>query len=104
MNKGCFLRRLALVQVSFDEESISELKKFIEESRYLEDLDISFNFLQPKMVQPLLEAIAGNGRLKNLNLSWNYLIKMPSAPQAGTYIKQELLDLGKALPSEMIAV
>lgn len=56
------------------------------------------------MVQPLLEAIAGNGRLKNLNLSWNYLIKMTAAPQAGTYIKQELLDLGKALPSEMIAI
>ena len=48
MNKGCFLRRLALVQVSFDDESITEMKKFIEESRYLEDLDISFNFLQPK--------------------------------------------------------
>ena len=55
-------------------------------------------------MQPLLEAISVNGRLKNLNLSWNYLIKMSKAPQAGTYIKQELLDLGKALPSEMIAV
>ena len=54
MNKGCFLRRLALVQVSFDEESISELKKFIEESRYLEDLDISFNHLQPKMMEKIL--------------------------------------------------
>ena len=53
---------------------------------------------------PILEAIAKNGRLKSLNLSWNYLIQIGPAPQAGTYIKQELLDLGKALPSEMVKV
>ena len=53
---------------------------------------------------PILEAISKNGRLKNLNLSWNFLIQIGSAPQAGTYIKSELLDLGNALPSEMIKV
>ena len=78
--------------------------KFIDGSRYLEDLDISLNHLQPRQILPILEIIAKNGRLKHLNLSWNYLVKMGTAPQAGTFIKGELLDLGRALPSEMIKV
>ena len=48
LNKGCFVKKLALVAVNLDEESIAELCEYIESSRYLEDLDLSWNQLQPK--------------------------------------------------------
>ena len=53
---------------------------------------------------PILEVLAVNYRLKNVNLSWNFLVQMTKPPQGGMCIKEEELKLGKALPSEMIRV
>ena len=50
----------------------------------------------------ILDVLSLNMRLKSVNLSWNVLVKIKKPPQAGTYHKEELLDLGRALPSEMI--
>lgn len=48
LKKNCFVKRLALVAVNFDEESIAAFCEYLSNSRYLEDLDLSSNQLSPK--------------------------------------------------------
>ena len=47
MKQNCFVKKLALVAVNFNEESITELCEYVGASRYLEELDLSWNQLQP---------------------------------------------------------
>ena len=45
LQKNSCVKRLGLVSVSFDEVSIAVLCEYIEKSRYLEELDLSWNYL-----------------------------------------------------------
>ena len=80
MKRNCFVKKLALVAVNFNEESIEELCDFVATSRYLEELDLSWNQLQPNQMMPILETLSVNIRLKSVNLSWNLLVQMKKPP------------------------
>ena len=49
-----YIRTLALVGVSFDEESIQEMCVYLRSKPYVEDLDLSDNRIEPKLFLPLL--------------------------------------------------
>ena len=68
------LRTLGLVQLHINLIGMKLLARFVEESNYLEDLDISWNDLIPVHFTPLLEVLSRNRTLVSLNLSWNILI------------------------------
>lgn len=53
---------------------MKKVAKFVEESEYLEVLDLSWNDTRPWHFPPLMDSISRNKTLKSLNLSWNNLI------------------------------
>lgn len=53
---------------------IEKISEFLDESEYLEDLDLSWNNLLPQDLFPLFNALAKNLTLKSLNLSSNTLL------------------------------
>ena len=69
----CYLRSLALVQMQLN-FALDDLAKLVEDSEYLQDLDISGNDLLPLHLAPLLLVLANNKKLHTLNLSWNQLL------------------------------
>ena len=68
------LRTLGLVQLHLSQLAIEKVARFVDESVFLEDLDVSWNDLIPMHFTPLLEALSRNRKLKSLNLSWNTII------------------------------
>ena len=68
------LRTLGLVQMHIDFLGIKQVARFLEESSFLEDLDLSWNDLIPLHFTPLLDVLSRNKSLKSLNLSWNKII------------------------------
>lgn len=68
------LRTLGLVQLHIDQLAIHTVARFVEESNFLEDLDLSWNDLIPSNFVPLLDVLSRNKMLKSLNLSWNMII------------------------------
>ena len=53
---------------------LEKIAQIVDESEWLEELDISWNNLVPLHFKPLLEVLSRNKQLKALNLSWNTLI------------------------------
>ena len=49
LNERCYVRSLALVNVSFDSESIAVFCEYLSKKPYVEDLDLSDNRLDPKL-------------------------------------------------------
>ena len=74
LNGECYLKKLSLVQANLDEECILELSYYVENNRYIQDLDISKNQLRSIHMLPLIRVLTDNKRLKYLNLSWNFLV------------------------------
>lgn len=96
LQEKCYIRTLALVGVSFDQESIREMCAYLVKKPYVEDLDLSNNRVNPKLFLLLLEALSTLTTLKSLNLSWNLLLENARGPQIGTYVKEENIVYGRA--------
>ena len=71
--KTSFIRTLVLINVSFSEESIRKLCLLIDNNNFLKNLDLSWNELRCSMYKPLLECLANNTILQEINLSHNQL-------------------------------
>ena len=69
LSNRCFLHCLGLVHVGLSELNWPLLCKLVEDSQYLEELDISWCQVRPFFVHDLTEILAKNKRLKRLNLS-----------------------------------
>ena len=63
-----------LVQMKITARTIALISQFVEESVFLEVLDLSWNDLIPLAFTPLLNVLENNRSLKVLNLSWNQII------------------------------
>lgn len=71
--ESCQLRSLALVRMGLN-FSLSAIAKLLDESEFVQELDLAANNLTSMHFVPLLKSIATNTRLISLNLSWNRLI------------------------------
>ena len=58
---------------------MNDLGILIAQSSCLADFDISWNILKAKSYISLIDALAENRVLKNLNLSWNQLVEETSS-------------------------
>lgn len=66
------LQKLDLSQNCLDELCIEDLNSMILNSRYLQELDISWNALN-KNIKTVFQALAKSDNIQELNLSWNGL-------------------------------
>jgi Leucine Rich Repeat/Leucine Rich repeat len=62
------------VNASINEMNLRKLIPFIRSSRYLIELDLSWNGFRTKNLLEFFDAIGDNKQLQHLNLSWNNLI------------------------------
>lgn len=67
------IRSLSLVNVNLNQSNYLALCQLIRVSRSLQDLDISWNGMQPKQMYELIDVIVENRSLQFLNLSYNNL-------------------------------
>ena len=69
-----YLRNLVLVGTSFSAAAVDKLCTFINENYFLKQLDLSWSELAPRKdgaYRPLLECLARNSSLEEINLSQN---------------------------------
>ena len=77
-----YLRNLVLVGTNFSAAAVDKLCAFIDENHFLKQLDLSWNELAPRAdgdedvsgyeaYRPLLECLARNSSLEEINLSQN---------------------------------
>ena len=74
VEEECPLNSLALIKCGISATVVKSVATFIQSSRTLDELDLSWNDLNPKDFAPLLENLNENKNLRILNLSWNTLI------------------------------
>jgi hypothetical protein len=71
--KNNYLRRFALVENNLDNKAAYALIEFIENSRYLMELDLSNNHIVPKTLRLLLKGLnSRQNSLQMINLSFNF--------------------------------
>ena len=70
---GCFIRRLALVEARMNDEMIKPLCEIMEKSRFLIEIDFSWNEFSNIAMRELCIVLAENRKLESINLSWNAL-------------------------------
>ena len=75
MRDDSHLKSLALVNANMKEGHSSVLKEYIEKSKSLENLDISWNYLTHLGYIGIVQACVDNKNLISLNLSHNSLIQ-----------------------------
>jgi len=92
-----YLRRLALVKVQIDEFAALRIVDFVTHSRYLFELDLSYNHVKPMHMQTILEGIAHKSFFQVLNLSNNFFIDQASDGQSGFSNQFKIL---KAYPTD----
>ena len=68
------LRTLCLVRMQLKSSLIEPISSFLSQSIHLEDLDLSWNSLNPTDFIPLYNVLSENKTLRSLNLSFNTLI------------------------------
>ena len=68
------LSQLSLVKAGLNEFSIPVLVQFVQSSKRLTNLDVSWNSIVPKQMRKLLVVIATNRRLNMINLAWNGIV------------------------------
>lgn len=69
------LRAFALVRMNLHTHGLQLVAKFLNESSFLEDLDLSWNNLIPSDFKLFLEVLSNNRTLRVLNLSCNMLVE-----------------------------
>lgn len=80
-----YIKRLSLVSAQINNEiCISKLITFIKNSKFLTELDISWNGIRPQHAVNLIEVIGENRQLQYCNMSWNnFMEKAEMTPQRG---------------------
>ena len=61
------------MKVSLNSESLKKLSRFIERNAYLRQIDLSWNELSCVQYPPILQAMAENQNLTEINLSHNQM-------------------------------
>lgn len=75
LNEKCYIKNLALVNANLTVHSFKKLTKFVEESQYLEMLDMSRNQLRPQCFFDFMEVLQNINQLLYINLSNNLLFE-----------------------------
>ena len=68
------------------------MARFVDESVFLEDLDLSWNDLIPLHFTPLLEVLSRDKQLRSLNLSWNMMIDKADQNNAVSFDQRSAMD------------
>ena len=68
-----YLRSLSLVNVNVNQTNYRELCQLLRSSRYLQELDISWNGMRCHHMYEIIDVIIENRTLQDLNLSYNNL-------------------------------
>jgi hypothetical protein len=69
-----YLKRLGLVNLAMTEGALKQLTPFIQNSRYLIELDLSWNGFRAIKIADFIDAIGENKQLQYFNFSWNNLV------------------------------
>jgi hypothetical protein len=69
-----YLKRLGLVNLGMTEGILKQLTPFIQNSRYLIELDLSWNGFRAIKIADFIDAIGENKQLQYFNFSWNNLV------------------------------
>ena len=69
-----YLTRLGLVNLGMTEGILKQLTPFIQNSRYLIELDLSWNGFRAIKIADFIDAIGENKQLQYFNFSWNNLV------------------------------
>ena len=76
----CQLRKLGLVNANQSEHSFTKIIKFLEESEYLQELDLSWSKLSLMQWRKFMLVVKDNRQLINLNISYNKILEMQPDP------------------------
>jgi hypothetical protein len=69
------ISKLALVNCQQSEKSFELIIKYVQDSRFLKDLDLSWCTVRHACIIKLLNVIKQNRQLTHLNLSWNMILE-----------------------------
>jgi hypothetical protein len=75
--------------LTFNEEHIDLLCRFIEKSKYLVKLDLSWNKFKLQNYLKLFKMICENRKLKDLSLAWNSLVEFNNLGVVGSFCENE---------------
>lgn len=79
----CQIKSLALVKTGFNKEAFFELMRYVSESEFLEQLDISWCEVTCNEFREFFNMLGQNRRLTHLNLSWNCILSNKVKELAG---------------------
>ena len=71
---------------------MKQVARFVEESAFLEDLDLSWNDVIPVHFTPLLDVLSRNRSLRSLNLSWNMIVDKAAQNNPVSFEARSALD------------
>lgn len=60
--------------MQIENQGMAKVAQFLDESEYLEDLDVSWNNSLPQSFIPIFDALSRNKSLRTLNLSNNNIL------------------------------
>lgn len=63
INKRCFIRKLALVDMQINDDSFKTLCQYVDYSEHLIELDISWAAIRPSSILKMLEILSRNKRI-----------------------------------------
>ena len=75
INEQSQLKTLALVNVPHNELTFDKLIEYVQNSEFLEDLDVSWSAVRPQVMLRLMRVIRENRDLKSLSLSHNSIVE-----------------------------
>ena len=68
------IKVLGLVKAAISDVAMQDLGVLVAESKWLSELDISWNELKPQSYNALIASLGMNKTLLTLNLSWNRIV------------------------------
>ena len=71
----CFLKSLEIGKAPISKEMLAKLADFMQSSKYIEELDLSWNSMHPTSLTYFLSKLEENKRLSFLNLSYNNIVE-----------------------------
>lgn len=78
-----------MIGLSFTEDQLKLLERFVSGAKYLMNLDLSWNRFKLQSFLPLFNSICASKRLQNLNLSWNSLVEFSNLGVVGSLCDDE---------------
>ena len=104
LSSHCNLRKLSLVQVGLTDHNVDDLTYLLQESRFLNEFDISYNKFSLSRICEITGELATNKHLRYVNLSWNALAETITMPDyfPGIHEMEQGPRIYKKLPSSII--